>query len=145
MYATSPDRYGLMIENYRNRLEKDPGNQDMINTMKFYEECRRRDGEDIPKQHDMEYDLRKCDWMVAKCKDSEIYSQNLYAALWVVVDAGVAAGAESSAAFCGASATCPMQPRPDGSPPAPGGRKPPSLWIHGCTPCLVGRLVRRRV
>lgn len=81
MYATSPDRYGFMIENYRKRLEKYPGNEEIIKTMKFYEECRRRDGEDVPKQHDMEYDLRKCDWIVSKCKDSETYSQNLYAAL----------------------------------------------------------------
>lgn len=81
MYATSPDRYRFMIDNYRKRLEKDPDNEVMIQTMKFYEECQRKDGEDIPKQYDMEYDLRKCDWIVAKCKDSEIYSQNLYAAL----------------------------------------------------------------
>jgi hypothetical protein len=81
MYATSPDRYGFMIESYKKRLEKDPHNKEMIKTLSFYEECRMKDSEDVPKQYDMEYDLRKCDWIVAKCKDSETYSQNLYAAL----------------------------------------------------------------
>lgn len=81
MYATSPDRFRFMIESYKKRLQKDPGNEEMIRTMMFYEECRRIDAEDSPKHHDMEYDLRKCEWIVEKCKDSETYSQNLYAAI----------------------------------------------------------------
>lgn len=81
MYATSPDRYSFMIDIYRKRLEKDPDNDAIIQTMKLYEECRKRDCEEVPREYDMEYDLRKCDWIVAKCKDSETYAQNLYAAL----------------------------------------------------------------
>jgi hypothetical protein len=81
MYATSPDRFKHIMEVYKKRMEKSPGNEEMVRTMMFYEECRRVDAEDVPKQSDLEYDLRKCEWIVAKCKDSEIYSQNLYAAL----------------------------------------------------------------
>lgn len=81
MYATSPDRYGFMIENYRKRLAADPSNSEIIKTIEFYEKCRRIDGEDVPKKHNLEYDLRKCEWIVAKCKDSKVYSQNLYSAL----------------------------------------------------------------
>jgi hypothetical protein len=81
MYATSPDRYGFMIENYKKRLEKDPGNSEMQRTLEFYERCRDLDALDSPRENDLSYDLRKCEWLVAKCKSSENYSQNLYAAL----------------------------------------------------------------
>lgn len=81
MYATSPDRYGFMIENYRKRLIDNPDNPEILKTIEFYEKCRIADGQSPPKQYDLEYDLRTCDWIVDKCKSSESYSQNLYAAL----------------------------------------------------------------
>jgi hypothetical protein len=81
MYATSPDRYGFIIENYKKRLEKDPDNIEIKNTLDFYEKCRLLDGLDEPKDNDLSYDLRKCEWIVGKCKSSRQYSQNLYAAL----------------------------------------------------------------
>lgn len=81
MYATSPDRYKFIIENYKKRLDKDPNNVEIKKTMDFFEECVKQDQLDIPKENDMEYDLRKCEWIVKKCQSSEIYSQNLYAAI----------------------------------------------------------------
>lgn len=81
MYATSPDRYSFMIENYKKRLEKDPENIEIKNTLNFYERCKALDSLENPKQNDLSYDLRKCDWIVNKCKASEEYSQNLYAAI----------------------------------------------------------------
>lgn len=81
MYATSPDRYRLMIDNCKKRLEKDPDNVEIKNTLNFYERCRILDGLDNPKNNDLSYDLRKCEWIVAKCKSSRQYSQHLYAAL----------------------------------------------------------------
>lgn len=81
MYATSPDRYKFIIDNYKKRLDKDPNNVEIKKTMDFFEECAKQDQLDIPKENDMEYDLRKCEWIVKKCKSSEIYSQNLYAAI----------------------------------------------------------------
>lgn len=81
MYSTSPDRYGFIIENYKKRLEEDPDNTEIKNALDFYERCRVLDGFDNPKENDLSYDLRKCEWIVGKCKDSRQYSQNLYAAL----------------------------------------------------------------
>jgi hypothetical protein len=81
MYATSPDRYGFMIENYKKRLEKDPDNIEIKNTLDFYERCRVLDSLENPKENDLSHDLRKCEWIIDKCKSSRQYSQNLYAAL----------------------------------------------------------------
>jgi len=81
MYATSPDRYGFMIENYKKRLAKDPNNVEIRRTMEFYERCKALDEIDDPKENDLSYDLRKCEWVIEKCKKSEEYTQNLYAAL----------------------------------------------------------------
>jgi len=81
MFATSPDRYSFMIEVYKRRLEKDPENVEIQKTMEFYEQCQRLDSLDDPKDNDLAYELRKCEWIIEKCKASKRYSQNLYAAL----------------------------------------------------------------
>ena len=80
-YATSPDRYCFMIENYKKRLASDPNNVEIEKTLRFYEECRAKDALDVPREYDLEYDLRKSKEIVSKCKDSETYCQNLYASL----------------------------------------------------------------
>jgi hypothetical protein len=81
MFATSPDRYGFMIDLYKKRLEKNPDNLEMQKTMGFYETCRALDALDDAKENDLSCDLRRCEWIVCKCKSSKPYSQNLYAAL----------------------------------------------------------------
>jgi hypothetical protein len=81
MFATSPDRYGFMMKLYKQRLEKNPDNLEMQNTMKFYETCRVLDSLDDARENDLSCDLRRCEWIVGKCKSSKSYSQNLYAAL----------------------------------------------------------------
>lgn len=80
-YATSPDRYSFIIENYKKRLASDPDNVEIKKTLQFYEECRAQDSLDIPRQFDLEYDLRKSKKIIDKCKESETYCQNLYASL----------------------------------------------------------------
>jgi hypothetical protein len=81
MFAKSPDRFGFMIENTKKQLEKDPSNETLKKLIKFYEECRERDGFEEAKENDLEYDLRTSEFIINKCKNSEKYSQNLYAAL----------------------------------------------------------------
>lgn len=81
MFATSPDRFGFMIDNYKKKLEKNPENMEMKKTLEFYERCRTLNALDEFKENDLAYDLRKCEWIVKKCKSSKRYSQNLYAAL----------------------------------------------------------------
>lgn len=81
LYATSPDRYGFLIENYKKRLARNPDNAEIKRTLEFYEKLKSLDGLDQALTDDLSYDLRKCDWIVEKCKTSDTYSQNLYAAL----------------------------------------------------------------
>ena len=81
MFATSPDRYGFMMDLYKQRLEKDPDNLEMQKTMEFYETCRALDAFDDARENDLSSDLRRCEWIVGKCKSSKHYCQNLYAAL----------------------------------------------------------------
>jgi len=81
MFATSSDRYGFMIGLYKQRLEKNPDNLEMQKTMEFYETCRALDALDDARESDLSCDLRRCEWIVGKCKSSKSYSQNLYAAL----------------------------------------------------------------
>lgn len=81
MFAKSPDRFSFMIEKTKEQLIKDPNNENLDRLIKFYEECKERDASLDPKVGDMEYDLRTCENIINKCKNSEKYSQNLYAAL----------------------------------------------------------------
>ena len=81
MFATSPDRFGFMIENYKKRLEKDPDNVEIKKTMDLYEEFKRVDMLDIQDHSNLGCELRRSEEIVQKCKSSLAYSQNVYAAL----------------------------------------------------------------
>lgn len=81
MYATSPDRYSFIIDNYKKRLESNPDDDNLIAGINFYKEAKEKDASVINKNIDLEKDLRSSDYFVKKCKSSKIYSQNLYAAL----------------------------------------------------------------
>lgn len=84
IFAKSPDRFSFIINETKSRLEKDPDNQHLKNLLAFYRKCREENEEkpvEEEKRYNLEYDLRSCEWLVKKCKESEKYSQNLYAAL----------------------------------------------------------------
>ena len=81
MFATSPDRFGFMIELTKKQLVDDPTNDTLKRLIDFYTECRQRDGVENPNDGGMEYDLRTSKNIIEKCKESKKYSQNLYAAL----------------------------------------------------------------
>lgn len=80
-FATSPEIFSLWIETYKDRLEKSPNNMEIQKTMEFYKRCAEEDSRPSGKSHNMEDDLRRSRQISGKCKESEIYSQNLYAAL----------------------------------------------------------------
>lgn len=80
-FATSPQRYSFWMDVYSQRLAKDPANPEMQKTLKFYEQAAELDAKPSGDTPNMEDDLRGCRWMSDKCKMSESYSQNLYAAL----------------------------------------------------------------
>ena len=86
--AKSPDRYGFQKEAYIERaLENgktldDPVVQDMI---KMHEDAIEQDEKNVTdtewQKHNMEFDMRSSEWMVAKVRESRIYAQHLYAAM----------------------------------------------------------------
>ena len=81
MFATSPERYSFLIGNIKKRLEENPQNKDLVNLLKYYEKIREMDAFPSEATNNLEDDLRSSDFIVLKCKKSENYSQNLYAAL----------------------------------------------------------------
>jgi hypothetical protein len=82
--SSSPQRYTFQAEEYVKRcveegVEPDP---DYLN---IYDVARQRnlDKMDAPEkpEHDLEYDLRSTQWIVDKVRASDVYAQNLYAAM----------------------------------------------------------------
>lgn len=81
MYAKSPERYDFMINFYKKQLDKNPNNFNAKNLIEQYQKYKEFDEDDISKKDNLEYDLRSCESIIKKCKNSDKYSQNLYAAL----------------------------------------------------------------
>jgi hypothetical protein len=88
MISRSPDRYTFQKDKYIERcLEEgrdldDPNVQALI---RLYDDARAQAEQHAQdpewQKHNLEFDLRTADWMVAKVRDSRVYAQNLYAAL----------------------------------------------------------------
>jgi hypothetical protein len=82
----SPDRGTFQIENQLKRVEEGEQSsesaEEMIDFYKSWEQHRRELEEtDEWKIDNMEYDLRSTQWICDKAKNSEVYAQNLYAAI----------------------------------------------------------------
>ena len=84
--SKSPDRGTFQKDSYVDRMSKegrldDPDVQRMI---KFYDDWQKRTNEleEDPawQENNLEFDLRTTRWVIDKCR-SEVYAQNLYAAL----------------------------------------------------------------
>lgn len=82
--SKSPERHTFQAENYVKRCEEE-GKEPSEDYLELFKSYRQQDEENMvdPKwqKDNMEYDLRSCDWMLAKVRASEIYAQNLYAAI----------------------------------------------------------------
>ena len=84
--STSPDRHTFRIENERRAVAEGRKSAEAAESMiEYYQSWQ---DQDIEKEADpewardnMEYDLRSCEWMVAKVRAREEYAQNLYAAM----------------------------------------------------------------
>lgn len=66
---------------YKRKLEQSPENVEMQKTLKFYELVAEQDASPSGDEVNMEDDLRSSLFVSNKCKESDKYSQNLYAAL----------------------------------------------------------------
>jgi len=82
--SSSPNRYNFQESNYVKRCEEkgEKPNEDYLN---FYKLARDQDKENMVdpewQKDNMEYDLRSTDWILSKVRASEVYAQNLYAAM----------------------------------------------------------------
>ncbi len=88
MISTSPQRHTFQKENYiKNRINSGRSMTDEIavTMIAWYDSItlKELENESDPewRKYNLEYDLRTTDWILRKVRSSEIYSQNLYAAL----------------------------------------------------------------
>ena len=86
MISRSPQRGSFHIDNQLQRVESGETSaeaaEEMIDFYRTHNDLKlAREESDEFKQNNMEYDLRTCEWMLAKVRGSEAYAQNLYAAI----------------------------------------------------------------
>lgn len=83
--SSSPERYSFGKSRYEETLANDPNNESALHMVDYYNNVQQQHIEKLkdPKfqENNLEYDLRSTDWVLEKVRASEIYSQNLYAAL----------------------------------------------------------------
>jgi len=82
--ASSPERHTFQKDGYIKRCEE-KGKEPNPDYVKMYETFRKQDEADIVdpewQQDNLEYDLRITEWICNKVKASNVYAQNLYAAM----------------------------------------------------------------
>ena len=80
--SKSPERNTFQKENYLKRCAEE-GKEPSQAYLEMFENWNTQDLEwaEEPKQNDLEYDLRTCDWILAKARANDYYAQNIYAAL----------------------------------------------------------------
>lgn len=82
-YFTSPQRFEFLRNIRESAFQQGQISEEQLRDWQSYvDECRRKDSvPDINEDPSLEQDLRYSKYISDKCKASEIYSQNLYAAL----------------------------------------------------------------
>ena len=82
--SSSPDRHTFQKEGYIKRMEE-KGEEPNPDYIQMYKTWREQDEENLIdpewQKDNMEYDLRSTEWICDKVKESQVYSQNLYAAM----------------------------------------------------------------
>lgn len=89
MISSSPDRHHFQMERYLERQAKEgltpENNEDVRAMVEYYEKAIEHDKEMILDpawaKNNLEHDLRATDWILEKVRSSEVYAQNLYAAM----------------------------------------------------------------
>ena len=87
MLAKSPERNTFQRNKYIERqaekgLMDDPETHEMFEWYKTWDQMKLEKEQDPEWQKDnMEYDLRTTEWILLKVRESDVYAQNLYAAL----------------------------------------------------------------
>jgi hypothetical protein len=83
--SRSPERFTFGEERYKEKLIENPNDENAQAMVDFYQKMRDSDfqneNNDNWKKHNLEYDLRTCDWIIDKVCDSDAYAKDLYSAL----------------------------------------------------------------
>lgn len=87
--ANSPDRFSFQKQKYLERKAeegKTPENSEEVRAMVEYYDIWKSDKDDKEidtewQKNNLEYDLRSTEWICDKVKQSDVYAQNLYAAM----------------------------------------------------------------
>lgn len=81
--SKSPERNTFQLNGYIKRC-KEEGKEPDENYIRLYTSADELDdkwAESTEHEHDMEWDLRTTDWILEKVRNSDVYAQNLYAAM----------------------------------------------------------------
>lgn len=82
--SRSPERNTFQKNGYLERC-REKGQEPNEAYLQMYEQARQRDVEfeqdQTQHQNNLEFDLRTTDWILAKARASDVYAQNIYAAL----------------------------------------------------------------
>lgn len=82
--SKSPERHTFQEENYIKRREEQ-GLEPLEEYIEMFKTWRQQDEENMSnpewQKDNMEYDLRSTDWILEKVRASDVYAQNLYAAM----------------------------------------------------------------
>jgi hypothetical protein len=82
--ATSADRNTFQRDSYVRRCQEQ-GKEPREDYLKMYDnwnkQAQEKEADPEWAKHNMEYDLRTCDWIIEKVRAREEYAQNLYAAM----------------------------------------------------------------
>jgi len=83
--SKSPERNTFQAKSYEEKLIEDPNNRNARAMVEMYQQWREeadsREIDESWQKNNMEYEMRTCDWMLAKVRSSDRYAQNLYAAM----------------------------------------------------------------
>ena len=83
--SKSPDRMTFQAKSYQEKLMEDPNNRNARAMVEMWQKWREEaDAKELSEewqQNNLEYDLRTCEPILKKVRESDRYAQNLYAAL----------------------------------------------------------------
>lgn len=78
--SKSPERHTFQKISYIDRC-KEEGREPDPSVIKMYEDWASEPEFENRPEHDLEYDLRTCEWILEKARTRDAYAQNIYAAL----------------------------------------------------------------
>ena len=82
--SKSPERHTFQMSRYIERCSNE-GKEPREDYLNLYKSAQQQDDDNMInpdwQKHNLEYDLRSTDWILEKVRNSNVYAQNLYAAM----------------------------------------------------------------